>query len=260
MERWPAGTGREIHAELDSTNAEALRRLNAGELGPLWILAQHQSAARGRRGRAWAMPEGNFAATLLLRPDAPPAELALRSFAAALALHDALVTATGRADLFTLKWPNDVLLNGRKLAGILLETGGHPPGLAIGFGVNLAAAPAPEMLEPGATAPISLRDGAGIALLPEDLLDLLAPAMAAWEAQLTAEGFAPLRAAWLKHAARLGEGVTARLPDRTLDGRFDTIDSTGALVLTTATGRIALPAAEVYFGPLTEEAGHAACH
>ncbi len=259
MGDWPAGTGREVLAETDSTNAEALRRLAAGDAGPAWILARRQTAARGRRGRAWAMPDGNFAATFYFRPRGPEA-LALRSFVAALALHEALVAVTGRPDLFALKWPNDVLLSGGKLAGILLETGGAPLGLAIGFGVNLAAAPEPAALEAGAVAPVSLRGASGLSVEPEDFLDLLAPAVAGWEARLTAQGFAPLRAAWLARAARLGEPVTARLPDRAVEGRFETIDETGALVLATAAGRVALPAAEVHFGTRTEEAGHAAGH
>src|SRR6187431_982931 len=120
MDRWPAGVGREILETVDSTNAEALRRAEAGETGPLWLLARRQTAARGRRGRAWASPEGNFAASFLLRP---PGQPALRSFVAALGLHDAMVALTGRADLLALKWPNDVLLAGGKVAGILLETG-----------------------------------------------------------------------------------------------------------------------------------------
>ncbi len=145
MRTWPAGIGREIHASLDSTNAEALRRAAAGEAGPLWIMARRQTAARGRRGRAWSAPEGNFGATLLLRP---PGDRALRSFVAALGLFDAMAMVTGRPELFALKWPNDVLLSGGKLAGILLEAvnGGA---LAIGLGVNLASAPEPGTLEPG---------------------------------------------------------------------------------------------------------------
>lgn len=259
MGAWPAGTGREIHAELDSTNAEALRRLARGDPGPVWIMARHQSAGRGRRGRAWAMPAGNFAATLCFRPEGTQA-LALRSFVAALALHETLVAVTGRPALFALKWPNDVLLQGGKLAGILLETGGAPLGLAMGFGVNLAAAPDPEALEAGALAPASLRGATGITVAPEDFLDLLAPSVARWEARLASRGFAPLRAAWLARAARLGETVVARLPDRAVEGRFETIDATGALVLATGTGRVALPAAEVHFGARAEEAAHAARH
>ena len=243
MTNWPAGIGREIHDSLDSTNAEALRRAAAGETGPLWIMAREQTAARGRRGRAWASPAGNFGATLLMRP---PGDRALRSFVAALGLHDAMVAVTGRPELFALKWPNDVLLSGGKLAGILLEAvnGGA---LAIGIGVNLASAPDPDSLEPGAVPPVSLRAATGLAVAPEDLLDHLAPALAGWEDRLADEGFAPLRAAWLARAIRLGETITARLPNRTLTGRFETIDPTGALVLGTAEGRVILPAAEVTF-------------
>ena len=250
MAPWPAGTGREVHAVLDSTNAEALRRAAAGETGPLWLLARAQTAARGRRGRAWAMPPGNFAATLLLRPGDPPAAAALRSFVAALGLHDALAAATGRPERFALKWPNDVLLGGRKLAGILLETHAPPGGplaLAIGFGVNLAAAPDPAALEPDALAPVGLAAATGLALDPEDLLDLLAPAVTRWETRLRAEGFAPVREAWLARAARLGEPLRARTPAHEFEGRFETIDATGALVLATASGRVALPAAEIRF-------------
>jgi BirA family biotin operon repressor/biotin-[acetyl-CoA-carboxylase] ligase len=245
--RWPDGVAREIFAELDSTNAEALRRAAGGAVGPLWILAHAQTAARGRRGRAWASLPGNFFASLLIRPPGPPALAALRSFVAALGLYDAMVDATGRPELFALKWPNDVLLGGRKLAGILLESGAEGT-LAVGVGVNLAAAPDAAALEPGAVPPVSLRGATGIAVAPEDFLELLAPAVQGWEERLRADGFAPLRAAWLARAARLGEPVTARLPDRAVTGRFETIDQAGALVLATATGRVTLPAADVQFG------------
>lgn len=255
MTSWPAGVGREIHAVLDSTNAEALRHAAAGDRGPAWILARHQTAARGRRGRPWASLPGNFAASLLMRP-APP--LALRSFVAALGLFDAMVAVTGRPESLALKWPNDVLLAGGKVAGILLETG--PAGtLAVGIGVNLAEAPDPGTLEPGATVPVSLRAATGIGLDPEDFLDLLAPALQAWEDRLATGGFAPLRTAWLARATRLGQEITARLPGRALTGRFETVDDTGALVLATSTGRVVLPAAEIHF--LAEEtARHAPRH
>lgn len=243
MSSWPEGVGREVHASLDSTNAEALRRAAAGEAGPLWIMAGEQTAARGRRGRPWASPAGNFGASLLMRP---PGDRALRSFVAALGLYDAMVALTGRPELFALKWPNDVLLSGGKLAGILLEAvnGGA---LVIGVGVNLADAPQVEALEPGAVRPVSLRGATGLSVAPEELLDQLAPAVAAWEDRLVDEGFAPLRTAWLKRATRIGEGITARLADRTLTGRFETIDATGALVLATDSGRVVLPAADITF-------------
>jgi BirA family transcriptional regulator, biotin operon repressor / biotin---[acetyl-CoA-carboxylase] ligase len=185
MEPWPAGVGREVHATLDSTNAEALRRA-ATTPGPLWILALEQSAARGRRGRAWTTGRGNFAATLLMTPSGGPREAALRSFVAALALHEVLTGLVGAAGRFSLKWPNDVLVDGGKLAGILLETAGPPLRLAVGFGVNLVEAPVD--LPPEAERAASLADATGHRLAPEALLDALAPAFARWEARLVAEG------------------------------------------------------------------------
>lgn len=260
MADWPPGVGREIHDELDSTNSEALRRAAAGAAGPLWILARRQAAARGRRGRVWAMPPGAFAASLLMRPDGPATQAALRSFVAALALREALVELTGRPEMFALKWPNDVLLAGRKLAGILLETGGPtggPLALAIGVGVNLAVAPEAAALEAGALAPVSLREATGLAVAPEAFLDRLAPAFDAWERRLRTDGFASIRDAWLAHAARVGEPILARVPGREIAGRFETIDADGALVVATPSGRMVLPAAEVFFTP---GADHAARH
>ena len=241
---------RHVLASTDSTNAHGLR-LAATLNGPAWFLGHEQTAGKGRRARAWASPRGNFHATLILHPAEPAAEVALRSFAAALALREALVALTGLPQAFALKWPNDVLLNGGKVAGILLESqgglGGHIAHLAIGIGVNLIAAPDPAMIEPGATPPVTLLQETGLRITPEHLLAHLGPAYAAWEHRFRAEGFAPLRAEWLAHAARLGETITARTGTATRQGRFDTIDLTGALILSTSQGRQAIPAAEVFF-------------
>lgn len=242
---WPDGVGRAEFDEIDSTNAEALRRVATGERGPLWVLARRQTAARGRRGRAWATPPGNFAASLLLTLDGDPAEMARHSFVAALGLAAALDAVTGRPELFRLKWPNDVLLSGAKLAGILLEA--HGPTLVTGFGVNLAAVPPAAALEPGALRPVSLATATGAAIPPEVFLSELAPAVAEWSGRLRAEGFAPVRAAWLARARGLGQPVVARLPGRVVTGTFETIDATGAIVLTTPAGPVVLPAADVHF-------------
>ncbi|MHC0054022.1 biotin--[acetyl-CoA-carboxylase] ligase [Actibacterium sp. D379-3] len=228
---------------------EAARRV-ADTAGPLWILAQHQTAGHGRRGRAWAAPEGNFAATLLLHPTEPPEKVALRSFVASLALFDAFVAATGRPAPFALKWPNDVLLNGGKVAGILLESVGQGPGvahLAIGFGVNLIAAPTPGQVEPGAVPPASLLSETGARVTPQEFLLLLANAYAVQEARFATYGFAPLREAWLARAARLGEVITARTGRAETTGVFETVDAAGHLVLNTAQGRHVIPAADVFF-------------
>lgn len=218
--------------------------------GPAWFLGLEQTAGRGRRARAWASPKGNFHATLLMFPKETPDLVALRSFAAALALRDAFVAVTAMPGAFSLKWPNDVLLNGQKVAGILLEAtsaGAGVQALAIGTGVNLIAHPDPSLIEPGALPATSLLAETGLRVTPEAFLAALAPAFARWEAVFQAQGFAPLRDAWLAHAARLGEVIRARTGKETFHGVFETIDLQGNLILTTATGRMQIPAADVFF-------------
>lgn len=246
---WPAGYGRAVLDTVDSTLDEA-RRCAASMPGPGWILALQQTAARGRRGRVWAMPAGNFAATLLMRPPERPGQAGLRSFVAALAVYDAVHAVTGRAEGLALKWPNDVLLNGGKLAGILLEAVGQGAALdhlAIGIGVNLVAAPGAREVEEGALRPVSLLSETGISVQPEEFLDALAPAYARYETQFTTYGFEPIRAAWLARAAKRGEIITARLAQTEHSGRFTDLDADGQLVLDTAQGRIAIPAGDVFF-------------
>jgi BirA family biotin operon repressor/biotin-[acetyl-CoA-carboxylase] ligase len=230
--------------------AEAARRAEAGVPGPEWTLALHQTKARGRRGRAWAMPEGNFAASLLMRPRSTPADAALRSFVAALALREAFIAAGCDTGRIALKWPNDVLLNGGKVAGILLESAGDGRGgishLVVGVGVNLAAAPDPSQVEPGALTPVSLKAETGIDIAPEAFLDVLAPAFDRIERQFATYGFAPIRTAWLQGAARLGETITARLPGEEVTGVFRDVDLGGNIVMETASGRRAIAAAEIF--------------
>ncbi len=235
--------------EVDSTLNEAARIASTAQ-GPVWILAHHQTAARGRRGRAWENPKGNLAATLLLRPEGSPEHAALRSFVAALALFDACVAVTGRASGLSLKWPNDVLLNGGKLAGILLESTGQGRGishLAVGIGVNLSQAPSAQAIEPGAVRPVSLLSETGADVTPEDFLTELAAAFAKYESQFVTYGFEPIRTAWLARAARLGEVITARTAASETVGTFETVDAGGNLVLNTAKGRVSIPAADVFF-------------
>lgn len=246
---WPEGVGRRILNETDSTNAEAAR-IAPALAGPEWILALRQTAAKGRRGRAWVNPAGNFAATFVMRPGEPPAQVALRSFVASLALFDAFVAATGRRESFALKWPNDVLLAGGKIAGILLESfgsGGQVEHLAIGIGVNLAQTPGPGDVEPGALRPVSLRGETGVLISPADFLDLLAPAYQRWEHQFLTYGFSTIRQAWLARAARIGETITAHTGTSEITGTFETLDDAGNLVLSTPKGRHVIAAADVFF-------------
>ena len=217
--------------------------------GPAWFLGLQQTSGRGRRGRPWVSPLGNFYATLLTQAYEPAEVVALRSFVAALALRDAFVMVTKLPEAFALKWPNDVLLNGGKVAGILLESTSRARGmdLAIGIGVNLIAAPEAAVVEAGALPPVSLLAETGVRVSPEAFLDALGLAFARREAIFVAEGFAPLRAEWLAHAARLGEVIRARTGDQTREGVFETIDDAGNLMLRMARETVAIPAAEVFF-------------
>ena len=186
-----------------------------------------------------------------MRPAAQASEMAKRSFVAALALHDALSDVTGQGARFALKWPNDILLNGGKVAGILLESAGGPGGIishiAIGMGVNLAAAPDVSEVESWATRPVSLLSETGALVSPEEFLDVLAPAFARWEYQIATYGFEPIRTAWLSRAAKIGEVITARTMREEWTGTFDTVDNEGNLVLITSKGPVAIPAADVFF-------------
>lgn len=192
------------------------------------------------------MPPGNFAASLYL-PVAgeAPGHAALRSFVASLALRE-VVSAQVPGDRVTLKWPNDVLLDGGKLAGILLASDGdgrQVSGLTIGIGVNLAAAPPANEVEAQAFRPTAL----GVDITPEAFLDALAVSYATFETQFRDLGFAPIRQLWLRHAARLGEVITARTTRDSITGTFETIDVDGNLILQTAKGQVAVPAGDVFF-------------
>lgn len=245
---WPAGYDRIVLEETDSTMREAAR-LAPTLTQPTWILAHHQTAAHGRRGRPWANPAGNFAATLVMRPDCTPAEAALRSFVAAIALYWTLGSLIDRARL-TLKWPNDVLLDSGKVAGILLESSGRGQSvdwLSIGIGINLAAAPDPAALEPGAVAPVSIAGQGGQAAPADEVLTELALHFDQHDRILRETGFDPIRRLWLRHAARLGETVTAKTTRDSFTGTFDTVDETGQLILRTAAGPVIIPAADIYF-------------
>lgn len=210
-------------------------------------MAHDQTAARGRQGRPWVVPPGNLSATLVLKPDCTMAQAAQRSFVAANALFAALATYIS-PDRLSLKWPNDVLLDGGKIAGILLESSGTAQSLnwlSIGFGVNLEHAP--QGLSDAAFPPTSLYDAGGDLIAAEDFLTTLACTYATQEAKLVAMGFGRIRQDWLQRAARLGDVITARTPKTTMTGVFTTINAEGHLILDTADGTQEIPAADVYF-------------
>lgn len=229
---------------------EAARRAPPNH--PMWIEAQTQTAARGRQGKTWKMAEGNFAATWLTVPTRPASEVALTSFVAAIALQDTLAHYVAR-DALSLKWPNDVLLNGGKVAGILLESSSNGQimeWLAVGIGINLVSAPAPGDLPELALRPVSVGDAMGTDGVPptsEAVLTRLANDMDRWMGVWSDQGFGPIRAQWLQGAARLGEQITVRLPHQTLEGRFETVDPDGCLVLHTRDGPRRIAAGDIHF-------------
>ncbi|CAN7353430.1 biotin--[acetyl-CoA-carboxylase] ligase [Phenylobacterium sp. LjRoot219] len=237
----------EAYDELDSTNAEARRRAETGEAGPVWITAKLQTAGRGRRGRSWTTDEGNLAASLLMTTDAPAAEAAQVSFLAALAAAELADTCLGPGAA-QLKWPNDVLVYGKKAVGILVESGARADRslwLAVGVGVNLARHPTD--VERPATS--FAEHVAGRPPEPRQALEILAARFERWRAVWSAEGFAPIAEAWTARAYGLGQRCEARLPNRTVLGVAEGMDSDGALRLRLDDGTVErITAGDVFFG------------
>jgi BirA family transcriptional regulator, biotin operon repressor / biotin---[acetyl-CoA-carboxylase] ligase len=250
-----AGVRLEAHEALGSTNEAALACAQAGERGPLWITAARQTAGRGRRGRTWVSAPGNLYATLLLSDPSPPHRAAELSFVAALAVHDAIVTLASAAPALApgiaIKWPNDVLVGGAKCAGILIEgegAGPTPLAVAVGIGVNCAHHP-PDVAFP-ATDLVSLGRAADPAGLFQVLSRTMLDRLAQWD---RGNGFPAIRSDWLQRTAGLGGTVRALVGDRELEGRFETLDGAGRLVLRLADGTAQVIAAGDVF-PLAQPA------
>jgi BirA family biotin operon repressor/biotin-[acetyl-CoA-carboxylase] ligase len=231
---------------IDSTNAEALRRARTGAPAPLWITASSQSAGRGRQARNWSSPPGNLFASLLLIDPAPQARAPELSFVAALALHDAVSShAEQLSTRLSFKWPNDLLLDSAKIAGILIEaerTAEDALAVVIGFGLNCGS-------HPQAT-PYPATDLAhcGFAVSAELAFDALTDAMLARLAQWDrGTGFASIRADWLARADGLGMPIRVRTGQRDVGGIFADIDAHGRIiVLLPDGGREAIGAGEVF--------------
>ncbi|HUO97667.1 MAG TPA: biotin--[acetyl-CoA-carboxylase] ligase [Rhizomicrobium sp.] len=224
-------------AEVGSTNDWAKQQARENPdllLGATWMVAERQTAGRGRFGNKWQSARGNLFASLLLKPDRPAAECAQLSFVAALAVGD-MIGRFAPGVSIRLKWPNDVLADGRKIAGILLEseTGpdGQPAWLVIGIGVNLASfpekLPAISLAALGVDPPVPFDRAGGGAGALECLDDMFSKWYEVWRTG----GFAPIREAWLARAEGLGRRIRVRLANEEIQGVFRDIDDTGALVL-----------------------------
>jgi BirA family biotin operon repressor/biotin-[acetyl-CoA-carboxylase] ligase len=235
------------YERLPSTNAEALSllRKDRGARAPTWIAAREQTAGRGRRGNAWSSPPGNLYATLLLTDPAPPRRAPELSFVAALAVHDAILDcAPSLHDHLSLKWPNDVLCGGAKLAGILIESHNLDPGLAvaIGVGVNCVSHP------PQTSYPATDLAAAGATVAADDLFAALSAAMDRrlrhWN---SGANFAAIRADWIARATGLGSDLRVRLPGREISGRYEALDEAGRLLLRLPDGSLeTIAAGEVF--------------
>jgi BirA family biotin operon repressor/biotin-[acetyl-CoA-carboxylase] ligase len=235
--------------ELDSTNAEARRRAEAGERGPVWLMARRQTAGVGRRGRAWDGGEGNLTATLLLTLDRAPAAAGQLAFVAGVAAAET-VAAYVPPSLVSLKWPNDVLVGGRKVCGMLIESGPAEGGgvwAAVGVGINLATYP--QAVERPATALAEhLLQDLPRAPAPDEVLALLARAFDEAMTLWLAEGFEPIRQAWLARARGIGGPCTARLERETVTGVAEGLDADGALLLRLPGGMLRrITAGDVFF-------------
>lgn len=244
----PAGYRLVAHDALDSTSDEARRLAAAGEADGAVIWARRQTAGRGRQGRRWESPAGNLYCSLIVRPQCAPAVAAQLTFVAALALGDAVGAVLPASVDLRYKWPNDVLLDGAKVAGILLESAGATgTGLdwvVVGCGLNIAECP-----ETGTDYPVTSLRNAGVAgVAVEDMVLRFVAGFAVWRERWTAAGLGAVREAWLARAARVGEDIVVRLPGDELKGRFTGLDESGALLLDLADGsRRTVTAGDVFF-------------
>jgi BirA family transcriptional regulator, biotin operon repressor / biotin---[acetyl-CoA-carboxylase] ligase len=245
-----------VYETLASTNAEALTLARRGEETSLWVVARAQTAGCGRRGNDWISPPGNLYATLLIADPAPPENAPELSFVAALAVHDAIADcAAALREQLALKWPNDVLCNSKKLAGILIEGEGHTRlAIAIGIGVNCMHHPA----ETSYPATDLATQGANVSA--ESLFGALSGAMTRRLAQWRrGSGFRATRADWLDRATGLGGQIRVRLADRELTGAFEALDDSGRLILRRSDGGMqTIAAGDVFPVAANERPAHSA--
>jgi BirA family biotin operon repressor/biotin-[acetyl-CoA-carboxylase] ligase len=247
---------------IGSTNSEALAAAAAGDPGGIWFASLQQTAGRGRRGRAWHSPIGNLAASLLIVPDAGPETIATLGFVAGVALNAGLSAilpggmvrigidgadgADGRSRI-ALKWPNDVLADGAKLAGILLEASKTPDGrtaIIVGIGVNVVAAPE------GVPYPATSLRALGIDRSAEDVFEALSDAwVEAFSIWNDGNGVSAILERWRGSAAGIGAPVAISQDGVVRRGIFETIDSAGRLIIRDDEGtRHPITAGDVHFG------------
>ena len=247
---WPGGYQLHHFEEIDSTNAAAKRRFDDGDKGPFWVVADRQTSGRGSRGRPWQTFQGNLFASLLIVPDFPPRNAAQLSFVACLAVLDTLreFMHDEEEQEISLKWPNDVLVNGRKISGVLLESGTDAKGgmdwLVIGIGINLVDFP------DGTPYPAtSVRHECGKTPETIEAIIRLANHVDRYLTQWKREGFGPIRDTWVSYAHGLGGPLKVKLGEDEQLGLFDSLDETGALMLNTPDGMKRILTGDIFFPP-----------
>lgn len=242
--------------EIGSTSTEAAHAAQAGDVGNLWFAALKQTQGRGRRGRVWETPAGNLAASLMMVPDCDPAIAATLGFVAGVALNRALAATLPAALVkqgldgaarVALKWPNDVLADGAKLAGILLEAQKRPDGrqaVVIGFGVNIVSAPA------GLPYPATCLSELGADVRAETIFAALAEEwVVACELWDHGQNIGDILRLWRASAAGIGAEVAVARDGDVVRGIFESIDDTGRLIVrANDNSRIAITAGDVHFG------------
>ncbi len=235
------------HDTVGSTSTEAAQAAQAGDVGDVWFCALQQTAGRGRRGRPWQSPHGNLAASLLIVPDTDPAIAATLGFVAGIALNRALAEVLPDSARVALKWPNDVLADGAKLAGILLEAQKRPDGslaIVIGMGVNVVAAP--EGLPYPATSLRALGVEVSAGTVFAALSDSWVDAIETWD---RGRGIPQVLDLWRQSAAGIGAEVAVNRDGDVVRGIFETIDEAGRLIVrANDNSRIAITAGDVHFG------------
>jgi len=234
--------------DIDSTNMEAKRLAADGAPEFTVVLANSQNAGRGRRGRHWASPPGNLYSSVVLRPEATPLEGAQVSFVAALAVSDVARSVLPAAAAIACKWPNDVIVNGHKISGILLEsaaTAGRLDWLVLGVGINVSHHPGLS----GAYPSSALAEEGAAVLEVETVTTHYLEALANWYGRWRRDGFSAVRAAWLDRALGLGGPISVALERETVTGRFIDLDSSGALIVENEGGaHVMIAAGDVTFG------------
>lgn len=231
---------------LDSTNAECRRMADGGYRGNVWVVSAAQSAGKGRRGREWVSRPGNLFASLLYGIDCDLGTASQLSLVAALAVRATLADILQSSSRVSCKWPNDILVGGRKISGILLETAGQggetPSHVIIGIGINVMHHP--ENPHYPAT---NLKDESGREVELELVMERLAGSMSHWTAKWESHGFGLIRTAWKEYASGMGREITVRLPGEELRGRFVDLDDRGALILAVGGERRHITAGDVFF-------------